>query len=195
MGSIVGIGLIFFFMGRNDSSGKSSFNALGISFPSLFPSNQATSTIVQSQGNSANIVGPASLRVNSVSERYYSLDYHFFFEKPKEFRITEIPDDNGTVILAEGNSGESFQIFIVPFDESGPLTSARIKKDLPQKIIENPQNGVLDGIPALAFSSRDALKNVFEVWFIRDKSLYQITTNANFADGLQKILQTWKFTN
>ena len=130
---------------------------------------------------------------NSIPPRYYSLDHNFSFDAPKGFSFTDIPDAKGDVVLVEGSAGESFQVFITAFDESGPLTPERIKRDLPQKIVQDPRSATLDGTKAIAFSSREGTEDVFEVWFVHSGSLYQITTTAEFAPTLQGILQTWKF--
>ena len=199
-GSIVGVGALLFFGGffstNSDSVGQSSFDKLGTSVPSFFSPKQATSSIAQSQGNGVGTSGAVTSDKDTTPPRYYSLDYHFFFDVPKGFSFNEIPDEKGTVVLVEGSAGESFQIFVTPFDEPGPLTPERIKKDLPQKVIRNPRAGTLDGVSAIAFTSHDEdTGDVFEIWFIHDGSLFQITTKSDFADGLQNILQTWKFSN
>lgn len=176
-GSIVGIGALLFFGGffsaHSDSADQSSFDTHGVDTRGVVTSDKDTTP-----------------------SRYSSLDYHFSFDAPKGFSFNEIPDEKGTVVLAEGSAGESFQIFVIPFDELGPLTPERIKKDLPQKVIRNPRAGTLDGVSAIAFlSHEEGTGDVFEIWFIHDGNLFQITTNASFADGLQGILQTWKFSN
>ncbi|MEK7067269.1 MAG: hypothetical protein AAB950_00505 [Patescibacteria group bacterium] len=158
------------------------------------PQNPADASANPAQENNAS-KSDAPSDENSIPPRYYSLDHNFFFDTPKGFRFTEISDDKGLVVLAEGSVGESFQIFVTPFDEFGPLTPERIKKDLPQKVISNPRTATLDGVKVLVFSTREGSDDVFEAWFVHDGSLFQITTKAEFSDELQKILQTWKFTN
>lgn len=189
-GSIAGIIALFFFFQHRNSTEESFFAVFPFSNTA-----QSTSTASQLGGDTLETSAALSADTHNIPSRYYSSEYKFFFNKPTGFRVTEIPDDTGAVILAEGSNGESFQIFIIPFDESGPLTPSRIQKDLPQKIIENPRSGKLDGTQAVAFSSRDGTEKVFEIWFIHGGYLYQITTNASFTDGLQNILQTWKFTS
>lgn len=168
---------------RDDSVGKSPLDTLGASFPALFPAEQATSSIT---------AAPAA--AESIRPRYYSPDSTFSFDPPPGFRFTEIPADMGMLVLAEGSAGESFQIFIIPFDEPGPLTPERIKRDLPKKLIQNPRTGTLDGTKVIVFLSREGSEEVLEVWFVHSGSLYQITAKTGFADVLQSILQTWRFT-
>ena len=197
-GSIVGVGALLFLSGVFSSSGdateQSSFDKLGTSLSSFFSVEQATPSVAQPQEGGVDTDRAADSDKNSVPSRYHSLEHNFLLDVPKGFHFTEM-SDNGAVILFEGSAGESFQIFIIPFDELGPLTPERIKRDLPQKGIQNPRAGTLDGVKALAFSSREGMEEVFEIWFVHAGNLFQITTKADFADTLQKILQTWKFTS
>ena len=183
VGAIVGVVALAYVYQHSGSPEK--FGTPSIPF---FNNESATSTPKQLQINTP--------KTSNAPPRYYSLDYNFFLDIPKGFRFSEIQDNGGTVILAEGGNGKSFQIFITPFDEPGPLTPDRIKKDLPQKVILNPHAGTLDGTPALAFTSQDpGTGDVFEIWFVHSGYLYQISTSASFADTMQSFLQSWKFTN
>ncbi len=185
LAGVVGVGAFLvwneFFLIPGDAMTESSLGGLEVS------------SVPKSISDTSDVASPSG---NEVSSRYDSPNYNFYFDAPKGFRFTEIDDDRGVVILAEGSTGESFQIFVTPFDETDPLTPERIKKDLPQKVVSNPRAATLDGTKAIAFLSREeGTGEVFEIWFVRDGRLYQITTEIKFADGLQAILQTWKFTS
>lgn len=122
----------------------------------------------------------------------------FSLSYPEGFRVTSQEGGDGSrLIVAEnlsaGSGQEGFQIFIIPFDEPGPITPARIWEDVNIEI-ENPQEGVIAGIPALAFESIDEnFGPTFEVWFVEGGKLYQITTYRSFAERLVEILKTWEF--
>ena len=131
----------------------------------------------------------------------------FTFTYPGRFTITETPFEGGgkqiTVESTEPKKG--FELTILPFDEPGPLTSERIRQDLPdlpmdnlQYLIFSPlregetQEGV--NIPALSFNSTDdTIGPTYEIWFSYNGYLYQSLTYPEFASGMQDILGTWSF--
>ena len=158
----------------------------------------------------------------------------FSFQYPKDFKVGLFPDGIGETIVVEGDANVAkvkpsqpsqdegltfagFQIYITPFDESGPLTFERVKKEIPDLVLEGPQTielrisesskSPLDGersdftVPALVFFSRnESLGKTREVWFVYPESpvpngnyLYQITAHASFDEELSKIMATWRF--
>lgn len=135
----------------------------------------------------------------------------FSFRYPKGFKITEFSDGQGNVILAEGENGKSFQIYIQPFDEPAfvetstgkemTLTSERIRQDVPKIVMRNTQLYELDGISTIVFESEEPnFGPTFEVWFIYPENpypngnyLYQITSSADFAQEVTEIINTWRF--
>lgn len=135
----------------------------------------------------------------------------FSFRYPKGFKITEFSDGQGNVILAEGENGKSFQIYIQPFDEPAfvetstgkemTLTPERIRQDVPKIVMRNTQLYELDGISTIVFESEEPnFGPTFEVWFIYPENpyphgnyLYQITSSADFAQEVTEIINTWRF--
>ena len=76
----------------------------------------------------------------SGSQTFTHPAYGFSFQYPEGFRPESFSEGEGEMILVSGpNAGESFQIYITPFDEEGPLTLERIKKDIPAIAAEEPQ--------------------------------------------------------
>lgn len=121
----------------------------------------------------------------------FSIDY------PKGFKTTTYEPEEGIKIITFENSSsgaeEAFQIFIMPFDEPGPLTKERIWLDLDVEI-ENAENISVGGVQALSFKGRDeSLGETFEVWLIHSGKVYQVTAPFTFKDSLKEILKTWKF--
>lgn len=114
---------------------------------------------------------------------------------PDGYKTTELEDDLGKTILVKGEGEKhEFQIFIMPFDEDGPISPERIREDIPEVIIEDPQNITLSGTAALLFwGSNESLGKTRELWFVHGGNLYQISSYAEFDAGLSKIMSTWKF--
>lgn len=131
----------------------------------------------------------ASQNLSEFTGKYENTDYGFKFSYPDSFSVKEIDEDSGFTVLAEGGANKTFQIYINSFDEPGPITPDRIKKDLPDMKIIQSQDFSLDGVPALAFQTDTTV----EVWFVRGENLYQVTSLKDFTDDLSKILATWKF--
>ena len=138
-------------------------------------------------------------QVSTNFKEYYNSDLGFSFQYPEGFLQTEFEDENGTVILFEA-SGRGFQIFVSPFDESGPLTAERIKKDLPNLVMENPTLTKVAGEDSLSFIGSGGEFKTAEVWFVwppepypNGNYFYQITSSAEFDEELSKIMATWKF--
>lgn len=172
------------------SKGQLSPASLGLSFDWPSPREETPSRGSVNTEHDAHVIGNDS----AASSDRYTLAQYFSIATSEEFRFKEIQDDKGIIVLAE-SPGESFQVFIAPFDEPGPLTPARIKKDLPQKVITNARNGTLDGVSALAFTSEEDGDAIFEIWLVHEGYLYQITSLQAFADRLQEVLQSWRFAD
>lgn len=120
----------------------------------------------------------------------------FSFQYPESFELNRIKEEIGETLLAQDqkNPKTTFQIFILPFDEPGPLTPERIKRDLPEIKIETPKYIEINGIKGLTFYGLDQdLENTYEVWFVYKEKLYQITTYKSVENLMIEILKTWRF--
>lgn len=125
----------------------------------------------------------------------YSNDrYKFSFEYRDGITVSSFREGVGDMVLMQSKDAKtSAQIFIIPFDEKGPITSARILKDLPGLVIKNEKKGVIGGSVAVAFLGKhESLGNTYEIWFVKDESLYQIMTKIETAQFLIDIMKTWK---
>jgi hypothetical protein len=152
---------------------------------------------------------------NSDNNVYSDLQYNFSFQYPKDFTATKFQEgESGNTILVQyreqsniaNDSSQvstsinkypenvSFQIFISPFDEPGPLTKERILQDLPD-LIKNPEQRVLkNGAVALIFFSQEpSIGEIREIWFVYNGYLYQISTYKELDSLVADILETWRF--
>ena len=120
-------------------------------------------------------------------------DSAYTLSVPSDFKKITNYEEGFEITTYEKNNKEGFQIFVMPFDEPGPLTHERILIDLDIDMT-SPALIDLDGIQAPIFNSKDEnFGKTFEVWFIHGNKLYQIMTYAAYERQLLKILETWKF--
>lgn len=134
------------------------------------------------------------------AETYSNDFFGFSFRYPKDFNSSELEDESGaTVLLQKEGAREGFQIYITEFDEEGPITPERIKQDLPDTVVSDPQQvliGEKKDIPALIFLSKhESLGDVREVWFSANGYLYQLTAYADMDNFIGPILETLRFEN
>ena len=112
---------------------------------------------------------------------------------PEGFNKTSNNEDGIFIDTYEKNDKEGFQVFIMPFDEEGPLTPERVLIDL-DITLEKPEYVSIGGIEALGFNSKGELVgDTYEVWAVQNGRLFQITTYATYRTQLLGILGSWKF--
>ena len=111
----------------------------------------------------------------------------------------QIPNDKQNSNSNDSLSNDQtigFQIFIIPFDEEGPLAPERIRQDLPEMLIQNPQNVIIgkDNIRALIFFSQEpGFGRTREIWFVRNGYLYQAMTYAELDALIGQVMESWEF--
>lgn len=130
---------------------------------------------------------PAAARAYYIAQRPEDLTtythpvYGFSFPHGKDFTVREIEEGEGELVLVENPAvGMGFQLFIVPDDETDPLTAERIQYDLPDMPMEEVVEFALpDNTPAVRFVSRDpVLGTIGETWFRRAGHLIQLSVVA-----------------
>jgi len=128
---------------------------------------------------------------------YNNQEYNFSLSVYRGSEEKKFSDNDGDVfVLTAPQRDFTFQIFITSFDSNEEvITSSMIAKDLPGVRIENPQEAILgDNIRALIFFiDNEGLGKTREVWFIKNRHLYQITTFADSDSLLAGILSTLDF--
>jgi hypothetical protein len=126
---------------------------------------------------------------------YRDAQYGFSLFYPQELTVKKYDEGGGasTFVFQSIKPVEGFQMFIVPY--SGTQVSAqRFQEDEPSGVREDPTYGLIDGASAASFYSSDAtLGDTYEVWFIHNGYLYEVTTLKPLDTWLQGIMQTWEF--
>ena len=140
------------------------------------------------------------LNLSGGEEKYRNEKYGFEISLPKDAEVTEIPDERGEIILVKITNDEllmpnggvfEMQIHIAPFGEDVVLTEERIRHDIPNINMSNAQNVQIDGIGGVGFI--DADQNTREVWFVHNKTLYQITANPEQDQITSNILEKFRW--
>lgn len=140
----------------------------------------------------------------SLGKTYASPNGEFSFNYPEGFVITELPINEATtsrqIIVESGEPQRGFELDILAFDEPGPLTSERIKQDLPDIEISQSRDISISSITALAFESTDpppagGIGKTYEIWFVHDGNLYQAKTYRTFGKEMEEMMRTIKFKN
>jgi hypothetical protein len=129
-------------------------------------------------------------------QTYTHPDYGFTLKYPGGYTLGRFPEGEGEVVLIQGkNSGEGFQIFISPYDETEEFSKEVILKADPKMKIENEKTISLgtEGLSALSFDSSGDTGATHEVWFVADGNLYQCTSFKNFGGRMEDILQSVRF--
>ena len=127
--------------------------------------------------------------------RYEDEGLGFFVDYPEGFTVNNTEEENVKVLVfSKKDSEESFQIFIMPYDEPGPITPERILIDQPDIVMKDPQIVLIAGEEALVFFSTDPdIGDVREVWFVHQDHLYQASTYAKYDELLAKVMRTFRF--
>ena len=129
--------------------------------------------------------------------------YGFSLNFPINMTASNFKEGDGEQIIFQGDNGDWFQMYVSPWDEDEDISVARIKQDLPELVISNPQRVVLGpkqaegiGPNALIFYSKDSgLGDTREIWFIYESNLYQATTYKRLDAMVGQILSTLDFEN
>ena len=141
-----------------------------------------------------NLLEPVSRSQETLSE-YSDEQYGFSLFYPDGMTVKEFDEGGGaaTITFEDAVNGSGFQIFILPYAES-QVSEERFLLDVPSGVRNNPVDIQVDGVMATSFSSTNAsLGDTWEVWFIHEGFLYELTTLKPLENLLDKIVQTWKF--
>ena len=130
--------------------------------------------------------------------RYEHKNPDFSFEKPEGY-VVGVSEQEGNEVLLVSKAQEStqgFQVLISRPDERVELTPTFIQSALPGMLVQAAKKVAIDGkgVGIMFESNNEAFGGAsFEIWFMADGYLYQVSSYDSFAAELQKIIGTWKF--
>jgi hypothetical protein len=126
---------------------------------------------------------------------YKNNRYGFSLVYPNEMKVSEYDEGSSAMTIAFENKidKKGFQIFIVPYLEK-QVGVERIKKDIPSGIQNDLKNFTVGGVVGASFYSViPAIGDTFEVWFLKNGFLYEVTVPKSLESFLVEILSSWKF--
>jgi len=142
-------------------------------------------------------------KISETVKAYQNPELGLSFDYPDNFTSQQFSQDDGLVIVIQGVDGNNgFQAVVAPYEEEEKLSLDLIKsfaEDLTVKDEKEIALGEKDEIQAFSFTLKDPSEEeedpatFQEVWFVRNGKLYQISSDAEFEDHMQKILQSFKF--
>lgn len=129
-------------------------------------------------------------------KEYRSDKYHFSLLYPKELEVKEyVEGDGATTFIFQNIEKEiGFQLFVLPYFEE-KVSEDRFRKDISSGVRSGLTNLSFSGAVGATFYSWDTtlLAKTWELWFIQNKLLYEVTTVKQLEPWLTPILETWQF--
>lgn len=145
--------------------------------------------------NTGGATDPSGTVAGFDATEYADTNYHFRILYPKNLEVRVYEEDEGarTITFEDPNTGEGFQIFVVPYNETH-ITPERFAIDAPAGVMQDPQDITVDAVPAkIFFGYQEQMGDTREVWFIKKGFLYEVTTYKALDSLLSNIMQTWQF--
>jgi hypothetical protein len=155
-------------------------------------------------GSEISIASGASLTAAAIAHsapvpagytEYTNAQYGFSFYYEPGARITAYDEGGGasTLVYEDFARARGFQIFIVPYAEP-KVSDERFREDVPSGVRENIEATTLDGVPAVTFTSQDAMLGATrEIWALRNGHLFEITTFSGAGDWFIPIIESWQW--
>jgi hypothetical protein len=123
---------------------------------------------------------------------YTHPDLGFTISYPGNYKITDLADDQGETILLQDN-GKGAQVYISDF-AGKDFNSALVRSELGEKLNNLKDIVMPGGFNAVSFSGQDkALGEVWDVWFVQNGKLYQITSEPGQEKLLKSLVESFKF--
>jgi hypothetical protein len=182
--TLIGIGLMFLLAGA------------GIFFYQ-YRSGAATYMADAASSTGATVIATESVPpvIPTGYKEYKNDQYHFSVDYPEGLAPQEFHDSGpGLIVSFQSGAGqEGFQIYVAPVNGT-QVTPERFKLDEPSGVMKDAVDTTVDGMVAKKFTSLDSsLGETWEIWFIKDGFLYEVTTYKQLDSWLDGIMQTWKF--
>lgn len=121
--------------------------------------------------------------------------YGFSILYKDELTIKQFEEGGGAATFTFENASSTlgFQLFVVPYGEE-KISQERFFKDSPSGVRENSKDLKVDKIVATSFYGKDeALGDTYEVWFIKNGLLYEVSTTRALESWLSTLIKTWLF--
>ncbi len=130
--------------------------------------------------------------VSNNPQNFTHPDLGFDFFYPPEYTLTILNDGFGESILIQ-KDGRGLQLYITDFSGT-TFNSYLVKKEITDVKLENVTDIELPSkIGAVSFSYKDpSLGEVWNVWFVKDKKLYQMTSQVGHDEALKMFVETFK---
>ncbi len=117
---------------------------------------------------------------------------NFSFAYDSAYTLSSFDDGVGeTILLQKQSSG--IQIYSTEFTAGGTLSASRLKKEIGSMVGFAKDIEMPGGFRAVTFSTASTRGEVWDVWFVKDKILYQITAEPGHDALLKQIVETWSF--
>ncbi len=117
---------------------------------------------------------------------------NFSFAYDSSYTLSRFEDPSGETILLQ-KEGTGIQVYGTEFTAGGTLSAARLKKEIGSTVGYAKDIEMPAGFKAVTFSTASAEGDVWDVWFVKDKVLYQITAEPGHDALLKQIVETWNF--
>lgn len=129
------------------------------------------------------------------SKVYSDTEFHFSFFYPERISAGFFSDaeKTKTILIQEDNTKNGIQVYISSFGEDIELNSERIKKDVPDIVMNDVKTTSVGGARAVFFRSKNSSGDTREVWFVHKSNLYQISASLDEENILNDILTTWQW--
>lgn len=159
-----------------------------------YPSYMANRTNITDKTNKKDEVGQAGTS-STEPLSFTHPELGFTINYPAYYNITDLAEDRGETILLQ-NDGRGAQIYISDYKSQEQFNSALVRRELSGQTLENLKDIAMPGgFSAVSFSGKDeSLGKVWDVWFVNNGKLYQITSEPNQDALLKSLVESFKFS-
>jgi hypothetical protein len=133
---------------------------------------------------------------DTFSKEYTNTQYGFSVSYPHSFEVGELEHGQGkSVVLQNSDKKQGVQIYIKPITKDIRLTKETLQEELTDmKPSDIRQTTIASMDNAVTFEAEsEAFGQSRETWFIKDKTLYQLSTYREQSELLEKMAKTWRF--
>ncbi len=128
-----------------------------------------------------------------IPKNYTDPDLGFGFSYPGDYTSSVINDGDIKTILIQ-KDGKGMQLYVAPYD-GAVVSSLLIKREIKDVKVENLKDiESPNGIKATTFYYNDSsLGGVWNVWFSRDKKIFQLVAQADHEEAIKMFVETFVF--